>query len=360
MSQATTATITPTGLDYSKDQAIKRICVVNRLQQTSISEQEIMKALKSLQDGLKKEFLYYHGFSAKLYYAGPTVKEPTNMWNMVLLDTSDVAGALGYHDNNSAGIPQGKIFCKTAKDYGANWTITLDHEIKEALADPWGMDAYFDANNKYLRLIAWEVGDPCEADKYGYQNNGVGLSNFVTPFWKHPFNDTAELDSVIRYDARGLINRSFQTLPGCHQSYYYISGGPNGQSGWVDKNFKLGQLSDFKDEYELGQELDVYSDAQQGTNWHILFKTPTQKMIDEFKISIEEVFDAMDSAFNPPPGSRRDIRYKMSESGPAALVENDDNKIQNKFNLTSGGTSENTDVTAIDDSFDEIVSNPSK
>lgn len=353
---ASTLTTNSNVLNYS-DQAIKRICVCNRLQQVSLTDNEIMAGLRAIQDGLKREFLFYHGFSAKIYYAGPKVQEQPNMWNMYLLDTSDVAGALGYHDNNDQGIPQGKIFVKTVKDYNASWTVTLDHEIKEALCDPWGMDAYFDSTNQYDRLIAWEVGDPVEADMYGYTNNGVLLSNFATPYWKHPFNDTAELDDKIRYDARGLLKSGFSTMPGCHQSYYYMRGGPNGQMGWVDKNFRKPgtEIEPLKFD-NLGKELlegtlTIYSPAQHQSNWHIAFQTPDPALVEKHGITVEEVKEAIHSAFNPAPGSRRDIRFKMSEFGPNALVVNESQKAADKLNLTQ----DSSNVFAIDNSFDEIV-----
>jgi hypothetical protein len=339
---------------YDTDQAIKRICVVNRLQTVNLTDDEIIKSLSAIQNGMKNEFLHYYGYSAKLYYANKTTQEPNNMWNMFLLDSSDVAGALGYHDSTAQGIPQGKIFVKTAQQYGAKWSITLDHEIKEAMSDPWGMESYFQDYGSQKRLVAFENCDPVEADKYGYPGaNNIMLSNFVTPYWKHPFNDTAELDSKIRYDAGGLLFSSFQTLPGCHQSFYYIQGGPNGQKGWIDKNYRSAkpEIMDIKDgtleAYQLGDEIDVYSQAQKGTNWHIMFRTPDQELIDGFGITKDEVLDAITNAFNPTEGSRRDIRFKMSKMGGA------DNLVKNspKFeNIATG-----KDILEIDDSFNQVL-----
>lgn len=342
-----------TPLTYLNDQVVKKVCVVNRLDQANLSEQEIMNTLRAVQDGLKNEFMKYFGFSAKLYYCPKNVKEPLGFWNMFLLDSSDQAGALGYHDTNDQGLPQGKIFVKTTQDYGAHWSITLDHEIKEALADPWGQDSYFQDTDTMKRLIAWEVGDPVEADKYGYQRNNIWLSNFVTPYWKHPFNDTAELDNNIRYDLMGQLKNSFEVSPGCHVSYYYISGGPNGQNGWIDQNFrgagassteKVKPLEKFSELYELGDEMNVYSYAIQG-NWHICFKTPTQDMVDKHGIDKQEVKDAIHAAFNPAPGSRRDIRFKMTTGGVKSLIVN---KVKDIF-------TNKEKVEAIDESFNEFI-----
>lgn len=39
-------------------------------------------------------------------------------WHIVVLDNSDQAGALGYHDVTPSGLPLGKIFAKDDIDYG--------------------------------------------------------------------------------------------------------------------------------------------------------------------------------------------------------------------------------------------------
>lgn len=358
-----------TTLDYSNDQAVKRVCIVNRLTQVSLSDNEILGVAKQIQDALKNEFIKYHGFSAKLYYCPKKVQEPKNMWNMYLLDTSDIGGALGYHDANDNGIPQGKAFVKTAMQSGAKWSVTLSHEIFEALADPWGMDNFFSDSGSRKRLVSWEICDPVEADKYAYKKNGVDISNFVTPYWKHPFNDTGEYDDKIRYDLLGKLTKSFQTLKGCHQSYYYIQGGPNGQNGWTDKTFQ-GESSDIEDDSDIQpavtgvknvqgyldevsledlEGVEMYSPSIYNTNWHIGFKFPSNDMLNKFGITKGEVKEAVDGAFNFAPGSRRDIRFKMSIGGFKSLLKNlKFDKLNDLNNLTQNSGN----VFAIDKSFE--------
>lgn len=285
------------------DSQIKRICVINRLSTANQlnQDQEIIPTLRAIQKQLNEEFKHYWGLGAKLYYAPPGVAAPTNMWSSLLLDTSDIAGALGYHDANAQGIPQCKTFIKTAKNSGAQWSATLDHEILEMLTDTWGMESFFqDFTSGMKRLVAKEICDMTEADKYGYKKDGILLSNFATQYWFHAFEDVAEYDNDIRYDYRGIIKKSFTTLPGCHQSYYYIAGAPRGIpiQNWSSKTFQLGEVQ------------EIYSKSQQNSGWTITFKTPSKELVKEFDITKEEVIEAIDSAFNPPPGSRRDIRFK--------------------------------------------------
>lgn len=357
-----------TVLDYANDQAVKRVCVVNRLKNVALTDNDILNVCKQIQDALKNEFMKYHGFSAKLYYCPKKVQEPQNMWNMYLLDTSDIGGALGYHDANDNGIPQGKAFVQTAIQSNAEWSVTLSHEIFEALADPWGMDNFFSDAGTRKRLVSWEICDPVEADKYSYKKNGINISNFVTPYWKHPFNDTGELDNKITYDLLGKINKSFQTLKGCHQSYYYISGGPNGASGWTEKHFQADSQGEdeqddstsqtsaiynpeefVEEDLELGDVVEIYSPSIQNSNWHIGFITPGEDMVNKFGITKDEVKEAVHGAFNFAPGSRRDVRFKMSIGGFKALFKNEN---QSKLNELNNITQNSGNVYAIDKSFE--------
>ena len=283
------------------DTAIKRVCVINRLSSGSQMDQnkEIIPALQAIQKQLNEEFKHYWGLGAKLYYAPPGVQAPNNMWSCFLMDTSDIAGAAGYHDANDQGIPQSKTFVKTIKQHGGQWSVTLDHEILEMLVDPWGQLSFFqDFTSGTRRLVVVENCDMTEADKYGYKKDGILLSNFATPYWWHAFKDVAEYDNVIKYDYRGIINESFKTLPGCHQSYYYISGAPRGVpiNKWSSKTFNLGEVQ------------EIF--APQPNGYVIEFKTPTHEMVEKYKIDKEEVVNAIHDAFNPPEGSRRAMRFK--------------------------------------------------
>ena len=52
------------------------------------------------------------------------------------MDDSDQAGALGYHDLTSAGLPMGKVFARTDLQNNLSWTVTVSHELLEILGDP--------------------------------------------------------------------------------------------------------------------------------------------------------------------------------------------------------------------------------
>ena len=65
----------------------------------------------------------------------------------------------------------------------ASWTVTLSHELLEMLADPW---INWCAQGDDGKIYALEVCDAVEADRMGYEIDGVLVSDFITPSWFEP------------------------------------------------------------------------------------------------------------------------------------------------------------------------------
>ena len=134
-------------------------------------------------------FARYWGSSAHVtFVAKGATKAP--WWQALILDDSDQAGALGYHDTDSPwGGPQLKVFAATDEKYGLLGSVTLSHEIVEAVADPWCNLAW---QTSSTRFHAVEVADAVEADQLGYDLPGHGsiptvrVSDFVLPAWYMP------------------------------------------------------------------------------------------------------------------------------------------------------------------------------
>jgi len=53
-----------------------------------------------------------------LIFVSSSAQLTESHWWVVVLDNSDQAGALGYHDLTSAGLPISKVFAGTDKQYG--------------------------------------------------------------------------------------------------------------------------------------------------------------------------------------------------------------------------------------------------
>ncbi len=131
----------------------------------------------------------------RAYWPRPTTLEvaakgaiPDDGWTLLLLDDADQAGALGYHDYTPGGKPISKCFCKTDQQAGYSQTVTITHELAEMMVDPW-ISELFQVSD--TQLYAKEVGDPVEADEFGYHISAGGqqpvlVSDFVTPAWFIP------------------------------------------------------------------------------------------------------------------------------------------------------------------------------
>lgn len=153
---------------------------------------------------------------AKLIQGPP----PTpNEWLITLLDDSDQAGALGYHDFTPQGKPIGKVFAKTDLQYGYSIPVTLTHELAEMIADPYISRC---EQTGARQAYATELGDPVERDEYGFKITTIGkpsvlCSDFVLPAWFIP-------GAPGPYDHAGHITSPLQVLPGGYAQFIDVGG----------------------------------------------------------------------------------------------------------------------------------------
>jgi hypothetical protein len=135
---------------------------------------------------------------------------PSGAWQIVVLDTSDLGSALGYHDLTTEGLPLGKVFAVTDKLNGTPWTATLSHEIVEMLVDPQINRIALLQTPQVSLFYAYEVGDACQSDKFSYLIDDRPVSDFLYPEWFQ----TPRVSSAKRLDFGGYIERPFESLPG--------------------------------------------------------------------------------------------------------------------------------------------------
>lgn len=105
------------------------IAIINR--STLVNDDEVGKAINACQKQIDNDFYPIWGISAtlKTYSVVEEPNIPTNSFQLVLIDSADVADALGYHTLTNAGMPVAKVFIKTTRDAGIPWTLTLSHEV---------------------------------------------------------------------------------------------------------------------------------------------------------------------------------------------------------------------------------------
>lgn len=197
-----------------------KIGVIN--ESTVVADSKIAIYTAAIQTQVKRDFARFWGYDADLTFYPKGQKLPPSIWQMIILDTSDQAGALGYHDYTSAGQPIGKVFAKSDIDNGSSLPVTISHEVLEMLGDPGiNLTALYD-DGKSQKLYAYENCDAVEADNLGYKINGILVSDFVTPAWFEPYPG-------MKYDFMGKVKHPFTLAPGGYISVLDLA---NPSQGW--------------------------------------------------------------------------------------------------------------------------------
>jgi hypothetical protein len=194
-----------------------QIAVLNRT--TVMKDSEVKAIVAALQTQVSRDFVKYWGLDAELQFFGSAKAAPKSSWWLSVLDDSDQADALGYHDVTSSGLPLGKAFAKSDIDSGLKPSVTISHELLEMLADP-EINLAAQVGD---RIYAYEVCDPCEADAVGYKIGEVLVSDFVTPAWFQPVPRPGG-----PFDFQEKIKKPLALLPGGYLQYLELTN----SAGW--------------------------------------------------------------------------------------------------------------------------------
>lgn len=195
------------------------IAVINR--STAVTDAEVQACLPDFQAQVSHDFAPVWSQDCTLAWVPKDQQPATDVWQIVLLDDSDQAGALGYHDETPAGLPLAKVFVKTTVEAGAHWTVVFTHELLETLADPWiDSTVFIDDGQGGGVLIPVEVCDPVEADQFAYTVGQTLVSDFVHPSWFQP-------NGVGPWDKQDHLTQSLYVLAGCYCSVAQVQC-PNG------------------------------------------------------------------------------------------------------------------------------------
>lgn len=141
---------------------------------------------------------------------------PVDYWPVIIRDDIQDPSAAGYHTDD-----QGQPFSLVQANPG--WELTASHEALEMLADPFGNRTIAGPPppgapapaSRFTRVIYLvEVCDPCEADQFAYEVNGIPLSDFITPHYYDPVGPTG-----VQYSFRGNIKEPHTVLSGGYVSF---------------------------------------------------------------------------------------------------------------------------------------------
>ena len=205
------------------------IVVVN--QSTVLQDHEIEAVIPAFQAQVTEDWLpHWPGRGTTIKFAGKGAPVPSGMWPLFIMDTTDVPGAGGYHDDDG-GLAQGKVFAGDAMNYGEAWTVDATHELLEMLGDPL-TETILPIPHRDWHCLQ-EVCDAVEADQYAYKKNDVLVTDFVLPGY---FTGKGGPP----FDFAGHLTHSVPTL--LHGGYLGIEL-PNGLWTQIVKRDALGKMS---------------------------------------------------------------------------------------------------------------------
>lgn len=203
--------------------ATTQISVIN--ESTVLTDAEVQPVVAALQQQVTNDFRPAWGTDAELKMIPQGTQPPAGTWWLVILDDSDQAGALGYHDLTQDGLPIGKVFAASDLKAGTSWSVTASHELLEMLADPnINLTVFVQNANTAGTLYAYEVCDACEDDSFGYKINDILVSDFVYPAWFENFRQQGST----QFDRMNQIQNPLQLLSGGYIGVFSVTDG----SGW--------------------------------------------------------------------------------------------------------------------------------
>lgn len=204
------------------------VAVVNA--STAASDTDVSAAVAALQSYMRNVVKPVWGFDPVYQLYAKTAAIPATARLILIKDTSDAPGALGYHDLAAPDQPVADVFWGDDLKYGSLPSVTLGHEAIEMEGDPYinkvATAANFDGQSG--RLYAFELCDANEDDSNAVDHGGVAMSAFVYLEWFSPA-------AKGKLDSTGKIAAPFQILTGGYIGYCDVGSG----LGWQQLTMQL-------------------------------------------------------------------------------------------------------------------------
>jgi hypothetical protein len=197
-----------------------RVALVNM--STVLTDGEVNAAMSALRTQVNRDFAPIWGVDAELTFAHTGSEPPKESWQLIMLDDSDQAGALSYHDFTDDGLPMAKVFVAAARQWNIPWTHLASHELLNMLVNPRiNLMVLTESKAGLPILYSYEVTAPCSSAMHGYQIDGALVSDFVTSAW---FENWRKPHST-KFDFAGHMTKPFELLPGGHAYTYRVKSG---------------------------------------------------------------------------------------------------------------------------------------
>lgn len=180
------------------------VCVVDH--STGDFGVPLHRLVDALDFAVRTHLAPFWGVGCNLYASGGVAP---GCWGLALVDTSDHAAALGYHDFTADGMPLAYVFVRTALRAGTAVSVAAGHELFEMLTNP-GLQVAAEGPQGGV-FYAREICDPtvgCEWEAAEFP--GVRLPDFVLPAWYEAFRGPRSA----RFDYLGRVARPFEVVGG--------------------------------------------------------------------------------------------------------------------------------------------------
>ncbi|WP_078621782.1 hypothetical protein [Streptomyces sp. NRRL S-244] len=206
----------------------------------NVTSSEFSRVVAALQTQAIRDFRPVWNITATVDAFQQLEDVPVGSWPIIIQDVLEekYRGCAGVHADK-----QGQPFALVLYDDG--WSHTASHEMLEMLADPWGnrlTPGRSPRKNQGVVEFLVEISDPSGDAQFGYEINGILVSDFYTPNFHDP------LPSGIRYSFGGKIAEPRQILPGGYISWHDPISEHWWQQRWFDTPkstfHDLGVLSD--------------------------------------------------------------------------------------------------------------------
>lgn len=269
---------------------LKHIALVSETQ--SVTASALTVASAALQKQVMRDFAPVWNEQATVDAFAALEDVPLGYWPVIVRDDIGFPGAAGIHLDDE-GQPFGLV------QFSTTWQLTASHEVLEMLADPFGNrvvagDSIKPGQGRVEYLV--EVCDPSEAFQFGYNVNGIRVSDFYTPRYFDPVKTPGT-----RYSFTGAIKNPRVVLKDGYLSWFEPVSGH-----WWQQVF-FGATKSFRD-------LGVITGAQENIRAEIDRRTEVPEKIHGLR--------ANDARFKAVNGGARSLPKREREvaTGRAALT----------------------------------------
>jgi hypothetical protein len=201
---------------------------------SQLSSREVMIVAAALQKQLARDFDPIWEIVATANAFETLEDVPIGCWPIVAMEDIGSGGVAGLHLDDD-GQPFGLVNVSDA------WSLQASRQALELAVDPFGhalrpgpsVDSVRPGRVEYLV----EVCGPCGAWEYGYDVNGVHVSDFYTPDFLLPLGPLKS-----RFSFTGAVDRPRSILRGGHLTWLDPASGDWWQQVWFGETAELRNL----------------------------------------------------------------------------------------------------------------------